>query len=351
MVQIAFLGDISFNDEYNALYVQGINPFEKISRELYECDLVVGNLECIASGDEGENRLKKPRLKTNAETLNYLKNINISVVTLAHNHVFDNLTDGFKKTVSFLDADKIRYLGAGFTDEISRKPFLFEKDGMKFCFLSYVHEDTNPNLPDNCPVKLNIYKKEKIIEDIFIYKQKKYIVILLLHWGGKYEGGMYPDYYQSDHAKQFVDSGADLIIGHHSHTFQPFEKRDDKYIFYSLGNFCFSDIISDGKLKRILNNPRFTTSAVVQVNFKSNKYSVKIIPIKNKNRHIHKSNRVINTLILRSRNVLFRLLKKSIFLRKLYRIKYLRINPYLFMLYNFSEISYIKRMGKIIKRN
>ena len=105
-MRIAFLGDISFNDAYNDLYERGVDPFLKISPTLADCDMVVGNLECLSEGDQGENLLKKPRLKAKTATLNYLKSLNISAVTLAHNHVYDNLEDGFTRTISFLDAKK-----------------------------------------------------------------------------------------------------------------------------------------------------------------------------------------------------------------------------------------------------
>ena len=36
-----------------------------------------------------------------------------------------------------------------------------------------------------------------------------------------------------------MDAGADIIIGHHTHTLQPVEIYKGKVIFYSLGNFVF----------------------------------------------------------------------------------------------------------------
>ena len=36
-----------------------------------------------------------------------------------------------------------------------------------------------------------------------------------------------------------IDSGADIIHGHHPHVLQPSETYQNKPIFYSLGNFIF----------------------------------------------------------------------------------------------------------------
>ena len=40
-------------------------------------------------------------------------------------------------------------------------------------------------------------------------------------------------------AHNSIDSGCDLIIGHHPHVIQPKEKWSGKNIYYSLGNFYF----------------------------------------------------------------------------------------------------------------
>ena len=48
-------------------------------------------------------------------------------------------------------------------------------------------------------------------------------------------------------AKLFVESGADIIMGHHPHTLQPYEKYINSYIFYSLGGLTFGDYKKSSK--------------------------------------------------------------------------------------------------------
>lgn len=247
-MQIDFLGDISLNDDYIKLYKEGINPFKEIEPTLAKADFVVGNLECMAKGDKGENELKKPRLATTVETLNYLNNIRLKVACLAQNHVYDHLEDGFSKTVDFLKANEIFFLGAGFSPDEAAKPIILKQDEISIGLLNYVTSDTNPNLPEDASVFLNMFDLEKCKNDIMRLRTKVNHVVLLLHWGGRVEGGLYPDWEQPIIARNLIDAGADLIIGHHSHTIQPFEVYKKKYIFYSLGNFCFTDVVSDGKI-------------------------------------------------------------------------------------------------------
>ena len=60
-----------------------------------------------------------------------------------------------------------------------------------------------------------------------------------MHWGEDYS--FYPTKEQRRLAKIFVEAGADIIMGHHPHTIQPYEKYKNSYIFYSLGGLTFGD--------------------------------------------------------------------------------------------------------------
>ena len=63
-------------------------------------------------------------------------------------------------------------------------------------------------------------------------------MIVSFHWGNEL------DYKPNDRQKKMgrlaVDSGADLVIGAHSHCLQGIDYIDDVPVFYSLGNFWFN---------------------------------------------------------------------------------------------------------------
>ena len=50
---------------------------------------------------------------------------------------------------------------------------------------------------------------------------------------------MRPILQQVAEAHRLVEAGADIIIGHHSHTLQPVERYKGSTIYYSIGNFIF----------------------------------------------------------------------------------------------------------------
>ncbi|MCK4664906.1 MAG: CapA family protein [Bacteroidales bacterium] len=335
MVKISFLGDIALVGKYNNLYQNNINPFIEIESLLKKGHYVIGNLECLSEGNEGENLKKKPRLKTNKVTLNYLNNLNIGLATLAHNHVYDNLLDGFNKTINFLDANNISHIGASTSKETVRVPLVKKIDDLNFCFLNYVTEDTNPNIPDDAPIFLNYFDITKIKNDIKKYRQKVDYVIVLLHWGGRLEGGNYPDSDQPEIAKKIIDMGANLIVGHHSHTLQPLDIYKGKYIFYSLGNFCFSDFESDNILHK-LDLKRRTKSMILNIQFYKDNYQVDFDFIKNNNLNI----RIDNTISIeyKKRNRNFQYLKKYNLLWLLYYFKVRYYYRILKKIYNRKKI-------------
>lgn len=343
MVKISFLGDISLNNRYTDLEKVGINPFSNIESYLKNADCVVGNLECLASGDKGENLLKNPRLKTNVNTLNLLKYLHLDIVTLAHNHVYDNLKDGFVKTKHFLDNNNIQYLGASTDKNLARLPLFYEKNDIKLCFLNYVTADTHPNMPLNADVYLNSYKRENILLDIKENKEKVDHVILLLHWGGDVEGYYYPESSQVEDAKEFVSAGASLIVGHHTHTFQPFEVIHGKMVFYSLGNFCFDNVETETELIELDWNKN-AESAILNVNFSKHDYSFDLLPIQNVNLEIKFQRSLLSKF--KTNNNYFGYIKKSNLIRRIFYLKYKLYDKVIYYFFGNNR-SFLGQLKKI----
>ena len=317
MLKVSFLGDISFNNCYNKFYSQNINPFKGVERLLNQSDFNIGNLECLAKGNQGENELKHPRLSTKAKTLNLLKYLNLKIVTLGHNHAYDNLLDGYNKTIEQLSNQKISFLGTGLTINEAKRELIVEENGVSLGLLNFVTHNTNPKMPENAEVYLNYFDINEIEKQLKSLKPKVDQLIVLLHWGGRVEEGFYPDFNQPLLARRMIDAGADLIIGGHSHTVQPFEVYKGKYIFYSLGNFCFDDIIQDDEVFQI-GKYRKRKTIIPSVTFSKEGYSVEVIHAKNKQGFINNNNNFFAKLNMLRRNLVFKIIKKNKLLWKVY---------------------------------
>jgi poly-gamma-glutamate synthesis protein (capsule biosynthesis protein) len=82
------------------------------------------------------------------------------------------------------------------------------------------------------------YETKRAVAAIAKAKEQADIVVVMVHWGK--ERVDQPEPYQKDYARQYIDAGADLVIGSHPHVLQGFEMYKGKWIAYSLGNFIFN---------------------------------------------------------------------------------------------------------------
>ncbi len=82
------------------------------------------------------------------------------------------------------------------------------------------------------------------------------LIFACCHWGIETE--FYPTDYQVNLAHEFVDMGADLIIGNHPHVVQGVEYYRGKVILYSLGNFCFGANKTPFDMKDMIYQQTFT---------------------------------------------------------------------------------------------
>lgn len=322
-MNLCFLGDISFNDEGKTHKLDLSDFFELNSKTSF----TIGNLEALASLGE-KNLLKNPRVTTTLDALNKLKDIGVNLVTLAHNHVYDAKLSGFKASLEKLDELGIFHIGAGLTLEEAEKPFILEKDNLKIGFLNYCTSDTNPSLPNGCEVFLNLYDKTKIQKDILKLKNECDKIILILHWGGSFEGGYYPDKYQIKEANLFTKIGANLIIGHHPHTLQPNMVINSEPVYFSLGNFIFYDIKHEGKTIKL--SPRRKRGGILRVSVSKDKSLI---------HKLYYSNQTKNSIKISSigynskfRNLIFKLFYKLPLFYTVYRVKFKYINPILYFI-------------------
>ena len=102
-------------------------------------------------------------------------------------------------------------------------------------------------------------------------KEKSDFVILLIHWG-KEDSNELEDV-QLTTGKEYIDMGADLVIGSHAHVLQGMEIYNNKLIAYNLGDFIFNKETKDtGILSVTINNEgnmNYTFIPCKQSNYKT----------------------------------------------------------------------------------
>lgn len=319
-MKIAFLGDITLDKGYISLRDRLLCPFDGVRDSFAGCDFVLGNLECLCRDPEENNSGRSTILYTMEPVLDYLKDIGVNAVSLANNHYYDNLEGGYRVTTNKLDALGIKYFGTGYSEKDACNPLIIEDGSVRLCIITALAADTNPKAPDDAIIKVSEYNVDRLVSLISKYSGGGYKVIMYMHWGGHFEGGIYPGRKQVKEARIFIRAGAEMIIGHHSHTFQPFEKYCGKYIFYSLGNFC-ADSVYIGKTHLVRSK-----SAILVCDIDT-KISISLVPIENSNLYIREDPAFMREI--NRRNKIFRLLKHIPFYW-CYYIKFKAIDPFFY---------------------
>ncbi|MDD4290543.1 MAG: CapA family protein [Patescibacteria group bacterium] len=173
-----------------------------------------------------------------------LRESNFQILSLANNHIPNFGDQGIKNTIELLNNENILSCGAGENEIIAYTPTHIEINKIKFTFLCFNDSDV---VPLNYKAGVTNYGTafmdiKKLQESIKIVRENSDFVIVSMHSGTEYVND--PNKRQIEFAHSAIDAGADLIMGHHPHVVQTIEKYQDKYIFYSLGNFIFDQMWS-----------------------------------------------------------------------------------------------------------
>ena len=214
--------DVNFNQStsLNAYYnMNGPDYFFQNVRSILEKDdLSIVNMEGTLT-DSTTREDKTYAFKAPAEYAGILSGSSVEAANLANNHSSDYGGQSNTDTIKALEDAGVATFGFDQTKILDIK-------GVKVG-LTGIYE-----------LAEHMGKAEQVKENISALKEAgAQLIIVNFHWGMEKE--YYPDDTQKQLAHLAVDSGADLVIGHHPHVLQGVEKYKDKYIAYSLGNFCF----------------------------------------------------------------------------------------------------------------
>ncbi|GAA3401071.1 CapA family protein [Paenibacillus hodogayensis] len=240
-VLLTFVGDVIFADNVAAaLNANGFDyPYRQVSSYLEKADLTIANLETPIT-ERGTKQIKEYAYRSSPKALPAFKEAGFDLVNLANNHILDYGTVGLLDTFDHLDKQGIGWFGAGRNTSQAFKPLVVEKKGIKIAFLGLSKVVPLPEWKagNNRPGVADTYALKVPLEAIAEAKKQADLVVVVAHWGVEQQDQ--PEKYQKEFAREYIDAGADLVVGGHPHVLQGFEKYKDKWIAYSLGNFIFT---------------------------------------------------------------------------------------------------------------
>lgn len=256
---LCFAGDINFDE--NWVTTQYMNTCENgiydcISPELIQtmenADIMWINNEFTYSNRGEPLPGKAYTFRADPSRVSNLDALGVDIVGLANNHVYDYGKDALLDTFDTLDGAGIPYVGAGHNLEEASEPVYMEVEGKTIAFVAASRAEKNrmtPQATDTEPGILRCYDTQLFDEEIKEADANADIVIALPHWGTEYSTDLEP--VQVETAHEYIDAGADVIIGAHTHCLQGFEYYDGVPIVYSLGNYWFNEKTLDTMLVTI----------------------------------------------------------------------------------------------------
>ncbi|SHF61834.1 CapA family protein [Pedobacter caeni] len=242
-ISITAVGDMmlgsAFPDKANLPSDDAINSFKEVDSFL-KGDIIFGNLEGCLLDNGKSTKCSDPNsnscfaFRMPERYAGIFKKAGFNLFSIANNHVGDFGKKGRTRTTEILDSLQINYAG------LQSHPFkIFEKDSVKYAFCAFA--------PNENTVSINKLDSAKAL--VARLKKQVDIVIVSFHGGG--EGARFEHvprkneiFYKENRGNVYqfahgvIDAGADIVIGHGPHVTRAVEVYKNKFIAYSLGNFC-----------------------------------------------------------------------------------------------------------------
>ena len=266
-VTLLFAGDVLLSDHVLNAYdkaggIQGVLD-EGIRKQIRGADIFMVNQEFPFSSRGAAVADKQYTFRLPPSRVNLLKEMGIDVVTLANNHILDFGTDPLVDSGTTLDVAGIDYVGAGENLERAKKLLLRRVNGTTIGYLgaSRVYMDASWAATAGRPGVFSTYDPRDLVAEIEAAREVCDYLVVYVHWG--IERDTKPQEYQRTLAMNYIDAGADLVVGSHPHVLQGVEYYNGKPILYSLGKFVFgSSIPSTALLKVELSEERHGGSTI-----------------------------------------------------------------------------------------
>ena len=235
-VAVNFMGDIFLSrpaDEENREF------FGKVRHLLRAADFNVANLEGVISEETQRAFPDFPfALRMRLDAAQVLAENGILHVTRSNNHSMDFGAKGMLDTNLELQKAGIAWAGVGNDIIDALQPLVLEKNGLKIAVAAFTTTYPSGAWASSGKPGVAFPTVGRLRTTIAELKAKFDYVVASFHWGE--ESSPHLRDHQVSLADLSLQSGADVVIGHHAHVAQAIAEKNGKWILYGLGNFVFN---------------------------------------------------------------------------------------------------------------
>jgi poly-gamma-glutamate capsule biosynthesis protein CapA/YwtB (metallophosphatase superfamily) len=241
-VSIIGVGDIMMGTNYPEDKLppdNGSHLMVDVEKVLRDADVTFGNLEGTLLDSGGTPKTcKDPKVcyafRTPRIYVQNLVNAGFDLMSLANNHAGDMGDEGRMSSIQTLEEAGILHAG-----QVTHKTTIFVKDSIRYGLAAFAPNSNCVSLNDIEGARAIVTQLDSMVD----------IVIVSFHGGAEgaqhqhvprtnelYFGENRGDVYKFSHT--MIDAGADIIFGHGPHVTRAIEVYKNRFIAYSLGNFC-----------------------------------------------------------------------------------------------------------------
>lgn len=235
-VRIGAVGDLMFARDIVDLTEGDLGyPFARVAGLFAGADLLIGNLEGTLT-ERGSALEKMYTFRAPADRAVSLRDAGFDAVSLGNNHVGDFGAVSVTDTLVALDEEGIGYAGAGEDVTAAHRALLMRSGTVTVALLSYCGVGESAFAGESRPgvARASIAAMR---EDVRLAGERAQFVVVAVHDGTEYHPT--PTERQRAFNRAAIEAGAALVIGHHPHVLQGWERYRGGVILYSLGNFVF----------------------------------------------------------------------------------------------------------------
>jgi poly-gamma-glutamate synthesis protein (capsule biosynthesis protein) len=165
----------------------------------------------------------EPVLGAPAEVARALSGAGVDVVSVANNHAYDQTAAGMDDTLRALAAADVHAVGAAQDEWSAPGPVIVERDGARVALVAYtVRLNRGPGVVDEPYARVAREEEAFLVAALARAREQADVVVLSIHWSGDFVRA--PLDRQRVRARELVDAGADLILGHGPHVLQEVER-------------------------------------------------------------------------------------------------------------------------------
>lgn len=234
------------------------------------------NLEAPLTDSSNPIPKNGPNLSVPLSTINGLKRLNPSLLSLANNHILDQGEEGLFSTMQILSENNLPFVGAGKSLSEASVPFLITKEGFSVGVFSCAEHEFS--IASEKKAGANPFDPLTSFDDIARLARTCRYIIVLYHGG--HEEYRYPSPNLQKKCHKFIDSGATIVICQHSHCIGCKENYRGGLIVYGQGNFLFD----------LKSNEFWNSSLLISLSFSAEGYSANFIPLQKQKEKVELAN-------------------------------------------------------------